>query len=361
MIRRLTVVAACAGAWSLAGCAGPSTPVVPVDPGAIEAIAEPAPGAFRPTPGAPFDPPPGPPIEVTAPVGLDQVVPPHEGALAKVGGEVIDKADLADFMLLDAPVETRLLLDKLVRLRILRREMKRLRVAIPEALVESRVAADRRQLTARAKAKGLAVPSFVLREYGVPIATYRKLWPVLIRTELMRERVVRYSQILEDRVEARIIVVPKREQAVQAHRQLQDGADFATIAKRVSIHRTHGDGGRLPPLGRWGIESTLEDRLFALKEGEITSPIEITEAGRPAWVILKCLRFILARRVSYDDVRDEIEADLERRPFREDEEWFGWIESMKRRYPVEVYLDPSIFSGAETKAVNGGESGNRGG
>lgn len=305
-------------------------------------LQEPAvsPAGFQPTPGAPFEPPPGPdPAPPGGPLGLDRVRSAQPEVVARVDGEPIDKRDLADYICLMEPAKARLMTENLIQFRVIRNEMKRLGVEVSEDQVREILARELETVIQAARAKKQEVDAFLLDREGVTLETFKVLEPIRIRTALAYDRVVRYAQVLEDRVEGRILVVGSRPEAEDAVEKLEAGADFGTLVRKVSQHRTRSRGGLLPPIGKWNVEPELEKVFFSLPPGGISRPIEVREGDKIRFVILKCIRFHPARRVSYAEVREEIEAGLRHRGV-EDEERSGWTRSMVNRYKVDLLLLP---------------------
>ncbi len=295
---------------------------------------------FQPTPGAPFEPPPGPdPAPPGGPLGLDRAGSSQPEVVARVAGEPIDKRDLADFICLMEPATARFMTEKLVQFRIIRNEMKRLKVEVSEDQVRAIMARELEKVIQAAKAKNQDLDAFLLDREGETLETFKVLEPIRIRTAMAYDRVLRYTQVLEDRVEGRILVVGSRAEAEEVLEKLEAGADFGALARKVSLHLTHVSGGRLPPLGRWNVEPELEKVFFSLPPGGVSSPIEFKEGDKTRFVILKCIRFHPARRVSFAEVREEIEEGLRNRGV-EDMERSGWTLSMVNRYKVDLLLLP---------------------
>lgn len=294
--------------------------------------------AFQPTPGAPFDPPPGPQQRMPAgPVGVDAMKPLHPDVLARVNGEPILKRELAEFLCVNDPNMARLFLSSLVKMRIFRAEAKRLGVTAPEAAVDQALERILADLTRVAESNASTPQKFVQDRLGVTYPVYCEMQRSHARFELTRERLVRYAQILDDCVEGRIIVIPEREEAVKVVSQIREGADFAAVARESSKHLSRNIGGRLPLIGRWGVQPKLEERLFSLRPGEVSDPMPHEENGRQLWVVLKCVKFHPARRVGFAEVAAEIEAGLTKRSFF-DMEVDNWYASLGERYKVEYSL-----------------------
>lgn len=72
-------------------------------------------------------------------------------------------------------------------------------------------------------------------------------------------------------------------QAQDLLEQIRKGGDFAELAKKYSNGPSAADGGDLKYFGRGVLAKELEDKVFALKPGEVTEPIR-TKQG---FVILK--------------------------------------------------------------------------
>lgn len=98
-----------------------------------------------------------------------------------------------------------------------------------------------------------------------------------------------------------------RDKAQALYKQLQGGADFAELAKAESQ-----DPGSAPSGGDLGLFTTtmmtkpFADAAFALKEGEISEPVE-SEFG---YHIIKLTEIRPGSQRSFDSVRSEIEAEI---------------------------------------------------
>jgi parvulin-like peptidyl-prolyl isomerase len=324
--------------WIAFGCASPAKGPVSSDPAGAHT-------GLAPTPGAPFDPPPGPePAPPAGPVGMDAAPPLWSDVLARVEGKPIDKRDLADYLCVNDPKLVRVLVDQMAKLQILRNEIKRLRVEVPEDVVTTRMQRIDSEVEQAAKAAGKDVPTFIGERFGISYDVFRQLQTIRERALVARERVVRYWHYLDDLMYARIIVVEEMGEAERIVSQLRAGAEFGDVARRSSIHHTRTEGGEMPPIGRWGVHPELEEVMFKLEPGEISSPVAFQENGRKFWAIFKCIRYRPARKVAYAEVKDEIEKELDRRPVREIE-LNGWVEAMMKRYEVEILIHPPTSLG----------------
>lgn len=120
------------------------------------------------------------------------------------------------------------------------------------------------------------------------------------------------TQGAEALAKAQVIAFEKAHQrALEIVRRARGGEDFAELARRESDDlRTRDDGGRIP--GRFRkdtLYASVADGVDALKEGEVGEP----HALGPTWAVYKMLS---VRRVTFDEVRDEIERELREEPPR---------------------------------------------
>ena len=103
------------------------------------------------------------------------------------------------------------------------------------------------------------------------------------------------------------ILVDTKAKADAIYQQLQDGADFAKLAKKESTDTTSGkDGGKLT--ARKGeLVAPFENVAFELKTGEISQPVE-TQFG---WHVIKALSDTKPEVVTpFADVKDTIREQL---------------------------------------------------
>ncbi|WP_127533382.1 peptidylprolyl isomerase [Paenibacillus kobensis] len=78
-----------------------------------------------------------------------------------------------------------------------------------------------------------------------------------------------------EQVRASHILVGTKEEAEAVLKQLNEGGDFATIAKEKSLDTSNKDnGGDLNYFGRGQMEAAFEDAAFKLKVGETSQPIQ---------------------------------------------------------------------------------------
>lgn len=115
---------------------------------------------------------------------------------------------------------------------------------------------------------------------------------------------------LGDEVQARHIVVANEEEATAVIARLDEGADFAALAREVSIDRATAPlGGQVGWFTRAMMTPAFSRIAFATSSGERAAPFQ-TEFG---WHVLEVMGRRPTQQVPFVDVSDNIEGFLKRR------------------------------------------------
>ncbi|MBC7785164.1 MAG: peptidylprolyl isomerase, partial [Burkholderiales bacterium] len=113
-------------------------------------------------------------------------------------------------------------------------------------------------------------------------------------------------------VRVRHIMVSNTQEALQARRRLDNGEDFAAVARAMSRNpNTKVDGGELPPFASQDVRLPANFRsvAFSLKPGEISDPVE----AEGAFHIIKLEERIDPKAIKYDDVKDSLRQSIQDR------------------------------------------------
>ena len=86
------------------------------------------------------------------------------------------------------------------------------------------------------------------------------------------------------KIRASHILVETLEEAQNLKAEIDNGADFGELAAKYSKCPSGASGGDLRYFGKGMMVKPFEDAAFALKEGEISAPVE-TQFG---WHLIKC-------------------------------------------------------------------------
>lgn len=107
------------------------------------------------------------------------------------------------------------------------------------------------------------------------------------------------------RAHVRQMLLDSREAAEDVRRQLDDGADFTELSRRVSRAPNAEDGGDLGLLTQGGLPENLDEVIFALQAGEISEPVP----GPSGYHIFQVLEVLPAG----PPPREEVEPGVRRR------------------------------------------------
>jgi len=103
------------------------------------------------------------------------------------------------------------------------------------------------------------------------------------------------------------ILVETEAEAQDIQKQLNEGADFAELAKEKSTGPSGANGGSLGWFGPGMMVKPFEDAVVAMKAGEISGPVQ-TQFG---WHILILNESRLQDTPSLDSIKAELEAEIQ--------------------------------------------------
>ena len=119
-----------------------------------------------------------------------------------------------------------------------------------------------------------------------------------------------YEMVYGPQYEARLIITARASQAGELLKRARQGESFADLAIEYSIDESRAQGGLLPLISpkdpSW--PQPVRDALILLEPGSISPPIAL-EAG---FAILKLLRKIDRQAVEFDDVKQQLQAGVQR-------------------------------------------------
>jgi peptidyl-prolyl cis-trans isomerase SurA len=128
------------------------------------------------------------------------------------------------------------------------------------------------------------------------------------KADFMQPEQIRLSEILiptpESATDAQLAQADAKAKDVRA--QLEQGADFADLARKYSGGPSAAQGGDLGLFKRGALAKVLEDQTFALQAGQVTQPIRT----RQGYVILKVTKHDQAGPAPIADVQPQIEEAL---------------------------------------------------
>ena len=107
-----------------------------------------------------------------------------------------------------------------------------------------------------------------------------------------------------EQITASHILVAAKDDAVAIIKNLNDGADFAEIAKEKSTGPSGPNGGELGTFGRGQMVPAFETAAFALPAGGFSATPVQTQFG---WHVIKVSEKAVKPAPSFDDMRDQLE------------------------------------------------------
>lgn len=118
--------------------------------------------------------------------------------------------------------------------------------------------------------------------------------------------------------------------AKELHKQLQNGADFATLARENSDDKSGVTGGDMGYLHKGMIPPAVQELLASMKPGDTSEPVHLLEGV----AILRLTERVDPRPLTLDRVRERATALLKRE--KSESVWNGLIAELKKATPVQM-------------------------
>jgi len=112
------------------------------------------------------------------------------------------------------------------------------------------------------------------------------------------------------RAKCRVIVLDNQRRAQEVWRLARENPTaekIGDLAEKYSVDPTSRTlRGEVPPIQRWSGQPALEREAFALKPGELSGVVQVADR----FIVLFCEGFTEPAKVTFDEVRDELHADI---------------------------------------------------
>lgn len=132
------------------------------------------------------------------------------------------------------------------------------------------------------------------------------------------------------KVRARQIVVKEEEKAKELLMKLENGADFAQLAKQHSVTSEAERGGDLDFFAEKDMPAFISRVVFKMKPGKVSGIVK----SPYGWHIFKCEEIKQAETPKFEDVRDEVyERYYEE---RKDEYLNLWMQELRKKAKISV-------------------------
>ena len=140
----------------------------------------------------------------------------------------------------------------------------------------------------------------------------------------------------DEQIQASHILVEDEKTAKEVKDKLDDGGDFAELAKEYSTDTSNaGSGGELGFFAKGEMVTEFDDQAFAMKKGEISEPVK-TEFG---YHIIKVTDKKDAKEAVLADHKEEIKDILFDQALQT--EYGTWLQEKKKDYKIENLLKDS--------------------
>jgi len=139
----------------------------------------------------------------------------------------------------------------------------------------------------------------------------------------------RAEYLQPERVQVRQIVVEERAKAEDLHTRLEQGADFASLARENSLAPEAPVGGELPPFARGELPEAF-DRAFELEPGRI-SPVIESPYGFHVFLLERRLP---AAEPTFEELRAKLEAELVQRHLEELRR--EWLRGLRKSAEIQM-------------------------
>lgn len=257
--------------------------------------------------------------------------------VAKVGDKNISKEDLYDLMVQQSGQQA---LEALIVEKIVELESEKKNIEIPEEEIEEEFNNMKEELGGEElfnqalEKSGLTID--VLKENITMNLTINKLIDPYI--SITDEEVENYFEenksILgqKEEVKASHILVATKEEADEIKGKLDDGEDFAELAKEYSTDGSKDAGGDLGFFARGAMIPEFEEVAFSLDIDEISDPVK----SQYGYHVIKVDEKIEGKNPKFEDLKDDIEANL--RDAKSQEAYGKWYEDIRDEYEITNYL-----------------------
>ena len=262
----------------------------------------------------------------------------NEEVVARVGGEVITKDELYDFMVQQTGQEA---LDNLVVKKIIELEAEDQNIEVTAEEIDKEVEELAEYYGGKdAMTQTLAMYNINLDQVREDVTVNIKLEKLLSqRIEITDQEVQEHFQVnqeayaVEEQIKVSHILVDSEETAQEITTLLAEGRNFADLAEEYSTDTgSKNQGGNLGMVTRGEMVEEFEQAAFAMQPGQISDPVK-SEYG---YHIIKVEEKTEARPGTLEENYEKIKDNLFQQKM--ELEYPIWLGEQYQKYPVENFL-----------------------
>lgn len=258
--------------------------------------------------------------------------------VASVNGTEISKDELYAEMLKASGNET---LDLMISDEIIRQETEKEGIEVTDEEIAAEITVYEEQYGGADQLEAaLAESGMTIEDLEEEVKTYVQIEKLIgPDIEITDEQITAYFEENKEslgqsaKVEASHILTATKEEAEELKAQLEDGADFAELAKEHSTDTASAEnGGQLGTFGTGEMAPEFEEAAFAMDVDGISEPVE-TEFG---FHIIKVTDKTEAEEATLENSKEQIEEQL----FEEqlNSEYAAWLAEKQASYDIENKL-----------------------
>jgi foldase protein PrsA len=261
--------------------------------------------------------------------------------VAKVGDEKITQDQLTDAMQTQYGATV---LTSLITNSVINQEAKKQNVTVTTKEIDAEVDAQAEQYGGTdALESALKSSNMTMADFKDSVKTYiqtqKLMEPTLEITEAKLKAYFKENKSTYDtakQVKASHILVEDKATATKVKKLLDNGGDFAKLAKKYSTDSSNADdGGNLGYFAKADMDENFSDAAFSMEKGEISSPVKSSYG----YHIIQVTGVKAAKKATYADVKDKVREAYVTEQMNAN--YATWIQQLEADYKIENTLTDS--------------------